>query len=253
MVIEFLRTEMLLGPEAMERLSGSRVAVFGIGGVGSFAVEALARTGVSNFILVDHDSICPSNINRQIHALHTTIGRPKVEVMRERILDINPLAKVDVYEIFFSEDTLNIITLDLDYIIDAIDTVSSKIALIANAKRMTIPIISCMGTGNKLDPSRFEIADIYETSICPLARVMRRELRKRDIPALKVVYSREEPLIPLINDESEFCSNEGGQALFSRRQVPGSISFVPASAGLLLASQVIKDLLEDSRISFSIY
>lgn len=242
MGIEFARTEMLLGKKAMKRLGLSKVAVFGIGGVGSFAAEALARTGVGSLVLVDHDLICPTNINRQIHAVHSTIGRPKVEVMRDRILDINPSAAVEIHQAFFSADSADLLTPDLSYVIDAIDTVASKIELIINAKRMNIPIISSMGTGNKLDPARLEIADIYDTSVCPLARVMRRELRKRGVDFLKVVYSQEEALVPKSIEENESRETGCYASGSTCRPAPGSISFVPSCAGLLLASQVVKEL-----------
>ncbi len=249
MVNEFSRTELLLGKEAMTRLARSRVAVFGIGGVGSFAVEALARANVGSFLLVDDDLICRTNINRQIHATSRTVGRPKVEVMRERIMDINRRAQVDILQTFFSGQCSDaMISKDLDYIIDAIDTVSSKIELVVKANELNIPIISCMGAGNKLDPGRFEIADIYDTSICPLARVMRKELRKRNIPSLKVVYSKEKPLVPISTEDSDcnagcICPQGSARTCTMRRQIPGSISFVPSAAGLLMAGQVVRDLI----------
>ena len=189
---QFSRTEMLLGSDTMQVLADSRVAVFGLGGVGSFAVEALARAGVGHLVLVDHDDICVTNINRQLHATHQTIGQAKVDVMLQRVMDINPTAEVKVYKSFYpGENPELMVRSDYHYIIDAIDTVTSKLELIEKARCLGVPIISCMGTGNKLDPSRLEIADIYSTSVCPLAKVMRRELRKREINALQVVYSRE--------------------------------------------------------------
>lgn len=246
---EFSRTELLIGKEALNKLALSRVAIFGIGGVGSYAAEALARCGIGQLVLVDNDLICATNINRQIHATHSTVGQPKVVIMKNRILDINPQARVEVHQLFYSRECgEQLISPDLDYIIDAIDTVSSKIELVVNATRLNIPIISSMGAGNKLDPGRFEIADIFETSICPLARVMRRELRKLDIPSLKVVYSKETPQAPIRNAESD-CSNGcicppgSPRSCLIRRQVPGSISFVPSVAGLLIAGQVVQDLL----------
>ncbi|HWP96089.1 MAG TPA: tRNA threonylcarbamoyladenosine dehydratase [Syntrophomonadaceae bacterium] len=252
MVYEFSRTELLIGKEAMNRLAHSKVAVFGIGGVGSYAAEALARAGVGNLVLVDDDLICLTNINRQIHATVKTVGQPKVEVMRDRILDINPGAQVEVHQTFFARDCADtLVRPDMDYIIDAIDTVSSKLDLTVYAKNKNIPIISCMGAGNKLDPTRLEITDIYETSVCPLARVMRKELRKRGVASLKVVYSKEEPLVPIESEDSS-CNNgcvcpKGATRICTiRRQIPGSISFVPSTAGLLMAGQVVRDLINNS-------
>jgi tRNA A37 threonylcarbamoyladenosine dehydratase len=245
---EFSRTQLLLGESAMKHLAGRCVAVFGIGGVGSFTAEALARSGVGRLILVDDDTVCLTNLNRQIIALHSTIGRPKVEVMRERILDINPRCEVVAMQQFYSADTAGEFDLSqCDYIVDAIDTVSAKLALVEHANRIGVPIISSMGAGNKLDPTRLEVADIYDTSICPLARVMRRELRKRGVSALKVVYSREEARRPL-SDGAESCNSGAvcppGTARngAARRQVPGSVSFVPSVAGLIITSQVIRDM-----------
>lgn len=249
MANKFSRTELLLGKEAMTRLSNSKVAVFGIGGVGSYAVEALARAGIGNIVLVDDDLICPSNINRQVHATVKTVGQPKVQVMRERILDINPEARVEIHQTFFSRDCADqLVSPDIDYIVDAIDTVSSKLDLVIKASSQNIPIISCMGTGNKLDPGRLEIADIYETSVCPLARVMRRELRKRGVTSLRVVYSREEPRVSgeseVSNTEPVCMESEGASRVSTfRRPIPGSISFVPSSAGLLMASHVVRELI----------
>lgn len=240
MLNEFSRTELLIGKPAMQKLAASRVAVFGIGGVGSYAVEGLARSGVGHLVLVDHDDICLTNINRQLHATHKTVGKPKVEVMRDRILEINPQAEVEIYQCFYMpEQAEELVRADYDYIIDAIDTVTAKIDLVVQAQKKGIPIISCMGAGNKLDPSRFEISDIYNTSVCPLAKVMRKELRKREIDSLKVVYSKEEPITPIVSEES-CCTN----TCTSRRQIPGSIAFVPSVAGLLLASEVVKDLIK---------
>src|SRR5665647_397096 len=203
MLNEFSRTELLIGKEALRKLAASRVAVFGIGGVGSYAVEGLVRSGVGKLVLVDHDDICLTNINRQLHATHKTLGKPKVEVMRDRILEINPQAEVEIYQCFYMpEQAEELVRADYDYIIDAIDTVTAKIDLVVQAQKKGIPIISCMGAGNKLDPSRFEISDIYNTSVCPLAKVMRKELRKREIASLKVVYSKEEPITPIVSEES---------------------------------------------------
>jgi len=246
---EFSRTEMLLGQEGMRLLADSRVAIFGLGGVGSYAAEALARAGVGHLILVDDDCICETNINRQLHATHKTIGQPKVEAMQCRIKDINPRAKIEVYQTFYASDCAEkLVRSDYNYIIDAIDTVSSKLELVVNAQAKGIPIISSMGTGNKLDPSRLEIADIYSTSVCPLARVMRRELRKRGVEALRVVYSREESLVPVITENSDcnigcVCPPGSTRSCTARRQIPGSVSFVPPVAGLLMAGQVVRDLI----------
>ncbi len=249
MLNEFSRTELLIGKEALQKLAQSRVAVFGIGGVGSFVVEGLVRAGVGKFVLVDDDCICLTNINRQLHATRKTVGKPKVEVMRDRILDINPAAEVVAFQTFYMpEHARELVKPDYDYIVDAIDTVTAKIDLVVNARQQGIPIISSMGTGNKLDPTKFKIADIYNTSVCPLARVMRRELRKRGVSDLKVVYSQEEPIRPVETEESScqvncICPKGATRSCTVRRQVPGSISFVPSVAGLLLAGEVIKDLI----------
>jgi len=243
MVNQFSRTEMLLGRDAMQVLAESRVAVFGLGGVGSFAAEALSRAGVGHLVLVDHDDVCVTNINRQLHATHKTIGLAKVEVMRRRILDINPTAEVEALKCFYpGEKPELLVRSDYHYIIDAIDTVTSKLELILNALAQDVPIISCMGTGNKLDPSRLEIADIYSTSVCPLARVMRRELRKRGVDALQVVYSREEPLIPQDWSVDDECAGNPAP-IANARHIPGSISFVPSVAGLLMAGAVTRHLV----------
>jgi tRNA A37 threonylcarbamoyladenosine dehydratase len=249
MLNEFSRTELLIGKEALEKLARSKVAVFGIGGVGSFTVEGLARAGVGRFVLVDDDCICLTNINRQLHATRKTVGKPKVEVMRDRILDINPRAEVVVHKIFYMpENAQELVKPDCDYIVDAVDTVTAKIDLVVNAKEQGIPVMSSMGAGNKLDPVKFEIADIYDTSVCPLARVMRRELRKRGIKDLKVVYSKEEPLKPLEIEDAScetncICPAGTTRSCTVRHQVPGSISFVPSVAGLLIAAEVVKDLI----------
>ncbi len=233
MKAEVSRTALLLGEEGVHRLEKSRVAVFGIGGVGGYVAEVLARSGVGSLDLIDKDDVSLSNINRQILALHSTVGRLKVDVMKERILDINPEAQVHTYPHFFLPDTAGDFDFSqYDYVVDAVDTVSAKIALILKAKEAGVPVISSMGAGNKLDPSRFEVADIYETSVCPLARVMRRELKKRGVDRLKVVYSREEARIPLeIRKDKE-----------SGKITPGSLAFVPSAAGLLLAAEVVMDL-----------
>ena len=229
MLNQFSRTELLIGKEGTEKLQKAKVAIFGIGGVGSFVVEGLARAGVGNFILVDNDDICLTNLNRQIIATHKTLGMSKVEVAKQRILDINPNAKIEIRKEFFTKESEEFIDKTVDYIIDCIDTVSSKIELVLRAKKLDIPIISSMGTGNKLDPTKFEITDIYKTSVCPLAKVMRKELKNRGIDKLKVVYSKEEP-IKIKQNEEEKCK-------------AGSISFVPSVAGLIIAGEVIKDLI----------
>lgn len=231
---QFCRSTMLLGEEAIERLAKKRVAVFGVGGVGSFCTEALARAGIGGLALFDSDVVAVSNINRQIIALHSTIGRPKAVVMRERILDINPDASVETHQVFYTPENADAFDLSgYDYIVDAIDTVSAKLELIGRATKLGVPIISSMGTGNKLDPSRFAIADIYSTSVCPLAKVMRYELRRKGIRSLKVLYSTETAMTP-----KSFEPPAPG-----RRQTPGSISFVPSVAGLMIAGEVVRDLV----------
>ncbi|HWQ97935.1 MAG TPA: tRNA threonylcarbamoyladenosine dehydratase [Clostridia bacterium] len=249
MLNEFSRAELLLGKEAMQKLSSSRVAVFGIGGVGSFAAEALARAGICAIDVFDDDKVCLTNINRQLIALHSTIGKPKVEVMRDRILDINPRAVVTTHALFYSADTADSVDLSVyDYIVDAIDTVSCKLALIERATAAGVPIVSCMGAGNKLDPTRLEVSDIYKTSVCPLARVMRKELKSRGVKKLKVVYSREESIKPA-DDLSISCKTGcvcppgTVRKCTARRQVPGSVSFVPPVAGYILAGEVVRDIV----------
>lgn len=245
----FSRTEMLIGKEAMEKLARSSVAIFGIGGVGSFAVEALARAGVGKLVLVDDDCICLTNINRQLHATTKTVGRFKVEAMRERVLEINPRAEVSVIQKFYlPENAEEFFPLEYDYIIDAIDTVTAKIDLIVRAKEKNIPIISCMGAGNKMDPTRFEIAELAKTSVCPLAKVMRQELRARGVASLKVLYSKEKPVTPQDEPDSGcrtgcVCPPGSTRTCTIRRQIPGSMSFVPSVAGLILGGEVIKDLI----------
>ena len=232
---ETLRTAMLLGMEAVQRLENATVAVFGIGGVGGYAVEALARAGVGHIHVIDNDTVSLSNINRQLLATHSTVGRPKVEVARDRILDINPQAKVTCHQLFFGPDTEQLLDFSqYDYIVDAIDTVTGKLALVEKARLCGTPIICSMGTGNKLDASAFRVEDISKTSMCPLARIMRKELGKRGIKHLKVVYSQEEALTPTGWEEEA--------AAIGKRQIPGSVSFVPGAAGLILAGEVIKDL-----------
>ncbi len=230
----FSRTELLLGPEAMARLRASRVAVFGIGGVGGHAAEALVRSGVGAIDLVDSDQVSVSNLNRQLFALHSTIGMDKVDAARVRLLDINPNLIIRTHKCFFLPETADQFDFSAyDYVLDCIDTVTGKLQLVEAAHAVSTPIISSMGAGNKLDPAAFEVADIYETSVCPLARIMRKELRRRGIPALKVVYSREEAIEPLEKAEPE---RQG------RRSVPGSLAFVPSVAGLIMAGEVVKDL-----------
>lgn len=222
------RTELLIGKENIQKLANSKIIVYGIGGVGSFVVEGLVRAGVENIILIDNDVIAPSNLNRQIHATISNIGKLKVDCMKERILSINPNVNVETYipqNIENGEETL--INNTIDYVVDAVDTITTKLKLIQRAKEKQVPIISCMGTGNKLDPTKFEIADIYKTSVCPLAKVMRKELKKRDIQDLKVLYSKEEPI------KHEMKS-----------RIPASISFVPSVAGMIIAGEIIRDIMK---------
>ncbi len=248
MLNQFSRTELLIGKEALERLSKAHVAVFGIGGVGGYVVEALVRSGIGNFDLIDDDKVCLTNLNRQIIATRDTIGRYKVEVMRERILSINPDAEVTTHRCFYlPENARDFDFSSYDYVVDAVDTVTAKLEIVMRAKESNIPVISCMGVGNKLNPTQLEIADIYKTSVCPLAKVMRRELRKRGVDKLKVLYSKEEPITPLDDSEDtcrEHCVCPPGttRKCTQRRAIPGSISFVPSAAGLIIASEVVKDL-----------
>lgn len=224
------KTEMLLGLDAMEKLNAATVAIFGIGGVGGYVVEALARSGIRSLVLVDSDRVCTSNLNRQIIATTRTVGRYKVDVMKERILEINPEAKVETYTCFYLPETADRFDFHAySYVVDAVDTVSAKLELIVRANSSNTPVISCMGAGNKLDPARFEVADIYETSVCPLAKVMRKELKRRGIKKLKVVYSKEEPVK---------CG----------KREPASIAFVPSVAGLIAAGEVVKDLICDTDV-----
>ncbi|MEE3404899.1 MAG: ThiF family adenylyltransferase [Acutalibacteraceae bacterium] len=231
---QFARTRLLLGDEAIRRLDRARVAVFGVGGVGGYAVEALARSGIGTLDLIDSDTVALSNLNRQIIATHSTVGMYKVDAAAARVRDINPHAVVNPYRVFFTPETQDMFDFThYDYVIDAIDTVTGKIALVMNSQAAGTPIICSMGAGNKLDPTAFEVADIYRTSVCPLAKVMRRELKKRGVEHLKVVYSKEEPITPLPSGEE---LPEG------RRQIPGSTSFVPSVVGLIIAGEVIRDL-----------
>lgn len=232
---QFARTELLIGKDGVQKLKDSKVAIFGIGGVGSFVLEGLARAGVGKFILVDNDDVSETNINRQLIATHKTVGKAKVEVAKERVLEINPNAEIKIYKEFFMPETVGIIDESVSYIVDAIDTVTAKLELVERANKMNIPIISSMGTGNKLDPTRFEITDINKTSVCPLAKVMRKGLKQRGIKKLKVLYSKEEPVQI---DYSNFVSDD------SKKNPPASISFVPSVAGLIIAGEVIKDLIK---------
>lgn len=250
MLNQFSRTELLIGQEGMERLKNARVAVFGIGGVGGYVVEALVRSGVGTLDLIDDDKVCLTNINRQIFATRKTVGKYKVDVARERILEINPDTKVNIYKTFYLPDTAEQFDFSqYDYIVDAIDTVSGKLQLVEQAEKAGTPIISSMGAGNKMDPTAFEVTDIYKTSICPLAKVMRRELKKRGIKKLKVVYSKEKPLVP-IDDMAISCKTNcicppgTVRKCTQRRQVPGSNAFVPSVVGLIIAGEVVKDLIK---------
>ena len=250
MLNQFSRTELVIGKEGLEKLSNAKVAIFGLGGVGSFVLEGLVRAGVGNFVLIDDDRICLTNLNRQILATRKTVGQPKVEVAKQRILDINPDANVEIHQEFFMPETEGILDNSIDYIVDCIDTVTAKIELVVRADKLDIPIISCMGTGNKLDPTRFEVTDIYKTSVCPLAKVMRKELRSRGIKKLKVVYSKEEPV--RLNETTEnsckhncICPPGTKRKCTIRNQVPGSVSFVPSVAGLIIAGEVVKSILNN--------
>lgn len=240
MMAQFLRTELLLGTEAVETLSNARVAVFGIGGVGGYTCEALVRSGVGAFDLIDDDKISLSNLNRQIIATHKTVGRDKVEVMRERMLEINPDADITIHKCFFLPENADEFPFgEYDYIVDAVDTVTAKIALAQKAQENNIPIISSMGAGNKLNAEAFRVSDIYKTNVCPLAKVMRRELKKRGIGSLKVVYSEEKPLTPRTDIAVD---TEADEAHKQKRVTPGSVAFVPSVAGLIMAGEVVKDL-----------
>lgn len=248
MLNQFSRTELLFGKEAMERLAGCRVAVFGIGGVGGYVCEALVRSGVGAFDLIDDDKVCLTNLNRQIIATRKTVGRLKAEVMKERILEINPDAVLTLHTCFFLPENASEFAFgDYDYVVDAVDTVSAKLELVMKCAEAGVPIISCMGAGNKLDPTAFRVADIYETRVDPLARVMRRELKKRGIPKLKVVYSEEQPLCPIedmaISCRAHcICPPGTKRHCTDRRDIPGSTAFVPSVAGLIIAGEVVKDL-----------
>jgi tRNA A37 threonylcarbamoyladenosine dehydratase len=252
MINEFSRTELIFGKEGMAKLAAAKVAVFGIGGVGGYAVEALARSGIGSLALFDDDKICLTNLNRQLHATRKTVGRYKVEVAKERIAEIAPTVETDTFKMFYLPETSTQVDLaQYDYVIDAIDTVSGKIELAVQAYRSGVRLISSMGAGNKVNAAALEVADIYETSVCPLAKVMRHELRQRGIPSLKVVYSKEPPLAPqadlLIScEENCICPPGTTRKCTQRRQIPGSNAFVPAVAGLIIAGEVIKELSEYS-------
>lgn len=248
MLTQFSRTELLLGKEAMDKLKNSRVAVFGIGGVGGYVCEALVRSGIGAFDLIDDDKVCLTNLNRQIIATRKTVGKYKVDVMKERMLEINPDVNVRIHKCFFLPENADEFPFDeYDYVVDAVDTVTAKIELVMKSQAMNVPIISSMGAGNKLDPTAFQVADIYKTSVCPLAKVMRRELKKRGIKKLKVVYSQEKPIRP-IEDMSISCRTHcicppgAAHKCTERRDIPGSTAFVPSVVGLIIAGEVIKDL-----------
>ncbi len=250
MLTQFSRTELLFGKEAMDKLAGSKVAVFGIGGVGGYVCEALVRSGVGAFDLIDDDKVCLTNLNRQIIATRSTVGKYKTDVMRDRMLDINPKVEVEVHKCFFLPENADDFPWDsYDYVVDAVDTVTAKIALVMKCKEKNIPIISSMGAGNKLDGSQFKVADIYKTKVCPLAKVMRRELKKRGVKKLKVVYSEEIPTRP-IEDMAISCRNHcicppgAEHKCTERRDIPGSVAFVPSVAGLIIAGEVAKDLIK---------
>ena len=254
MIDQFSRTRLLLGKEAVEKLQSSRVAVFGIGGVGGYVCEALIRSGVGLFDLIDSDRVCLTNLNRQIIATRKTIGQYKVDVMKERMLDIYPEAEITVRKCFFLPENAEEFPFDeYDYIVDAIDTVSAKVELALQAQKHDVPIISCMGAGNKLDGSLFRVADIYKTKMCPLAKVMRHELRKRGVEKLKVVYSEEQPVRPVEEMSDDLKTEDRGLSEAEhrppgRRDIPGSVAFVPSAAGLLIAGEVIKDLTVNKRM-----
>lgn len=248
MLNQFSRTQLLLGKEGIDRLAEAKVAVFGIGGVGGYVVEALARSGVGSFVLVDDDKVCLTNLNRQIIATRSTVGKYKTDVMRDRILDINPQAQVEVRQCFYLPENADEFDFsEYSYVVDAVDTVTAKLEIIMRAKQTGTPVISSMGAGNKLDPTKFQVADIYDTTICPLARVMRRELRKRNVKDLKVVFSTEKSIRPL-EDMSISCRTNcicppgAKHKCTERRDIPGSVAFVPSVAGLIIAGEVVKDL-----------
>ncbi len=240
---KFARTKLLLGQDGIDKLQASRVAVFGVGGVGGYVCEALVRSGIGTFDIIDNDKVCESNINRQIIATTKTIGRDKVDVMRERMQDINPDVTVNIHKCFFLPENADEFPFEeYDYVVDAVDTVTAKIALVMKCKEKNVPIISSMGAGNKLDASAFKVSDIYKTKVCPLAKVMRHELKKRGVKKLKVVYSEELPLTP-VNDGTNVCEKEDSTIV--KRATPGSVAFVPSVAGLIIAGEVVKDLTNE--------
>ena len=248
MLNQFSRTQLLLGKDNMDRLAEAKVAIFGIGGVGGYVAEALARSGVGSFVLVDDDKVCLTNLNRQIIATRKTVGKYKAEVMRDRILEINPDAEVEVRKCFYLPENADEFDFnEYSYVVDAVDTVTAKLEMIMRAKECGVPVISSMGAGNKLDPTKFQVADIYKTSMCPLAKVMRRELKKRGVKKLKVVYSTEKPTRPL-DDMSVSCRTNcicppgAAHKCTERRDIPGSVAFVPSVVGLIIAGEVVKDL-----------
>ena len=253
MLNQFSRTQLLLGQGAMERLARSRVAVFGIGGVGGYVCEALVRSGVGAFDLIDDDKVCLTNLNRQLIATRKTVGKYKVDVMKERMLEINPDVKVNVHQCFFLPENAEEFPFDAyDYVVDAVDTVTAKIEIVMQAQKKNVPVISSMGAGNKLEASQFRVADIYKTKMCPLAKVMRRELKKRGVKKLKVVYSEEKPIRPFGNmstnyEEHEICHPGVEQKGAGRKDIPGSVAFVPSAAGLIIAGEVVKDLTRAER------
>ena len=253
MLTQFSRTELLLGKEAMDKLANSKVAVFGVGGVGGYVCEALARSGVGSFDLIDDDKVCLTNLNRQIIATRKSVGKYKTDVMKERILDINPDAKVEMHKCFFLPENADEFPFDsYDYVVDAVDTVTAKIELVLQSQKKGVPIISSMGAGNKLDGSMFQVADIYKTKVCPLAKVMRRELKKRGVKKLKVVYSEEKPIRPVedmaISCRSHcICPPGAKHKCTERRDIPGSVAFVPSVVGLIIAGEVVKDLTAECR------
>ena len=253
MLNQFSRTQLLLGEEAMERLAESRVAIFGIGGVGGYVCEALVRSGVGEFDLIDDDKVCLTNLNRQIIATRKTVGKYKADVMKERMLEINPNVKVHVHKCFFLPENAREFPFEkYDYVVDAVDTVTAKIEIILQAQKEKVPVISCMGAGNKLDASAFRVADIYKTKMCPLAKVMRRELKKRGVRKLKVVYSEEKPKRPLEDMSIScrahcICPPGTKHKCTERRDIPGSVAFVPSVAGLILAGEVVRDLVGQKR------
>ena len=240
---KFARTKLLLGQDGIDKLQASRVAVFGVGGVGGYVCEALVRSGIGTFDIIDNDKVCESNINRQIIATTKTIGRDKVDVMRERMQDINPDVTVNIHKCFFLPENADEFPFEeYDYVVDAVDTVTAKIALVMKCKEKNVPIIISMGAGNKLDASAFKVSDIYKTKVCPLAKVMRHELKKRGVKKLKVVYSEELPLTP-VNDGTNVCEKEDSTIV--KRATPGSVAFVPSVAGLIIAGEVVKDLTNE--------